>query len=234
MRPQNRPFVVEIKKTKRGGAPATAGASAAQPPATWAEQFEQATALTDSAARKAAEALFAPARPVAPAPQRPPRVDDIPSDPWRAEAPAPGASHQEAPGRKGRILVALGSEPTPAVTAEGSASVGEFDGSPVDLPSPDLPVAELPAVARPAARPGRPRKAPAEAKASRPAPKTRAEPIKAPRAVAAVVTPAPVLSEEAPALATPAQAARKGLWRRGSEALGRGEKWKRRLPQALR
>lgn len=241
MRPQNRPFVVEIKKTKRPGAPATAGASAAQPPATWAEQFEQATALTESAARKAAEALFAPPRPTAPAPQQPARVEDTPADPWRTEAAAPAPSSQEAPGRKGRILVAIGSEPAPAVAAaaEGSAGGGDVDGSSVDLPSPakrqpDMPQAERPPVVRPASRPGRPRKAAAETPSSRPAAKTRKEPVPAQRLPAAAVIATPVRTEDTVSPGTPSVPARKGIWRRGGEPLGRGEKWKRRLPQALR
>lgn len=201
MRPQNRPFVVEIKKTKRGGAPATAGASAAPPPATWAEQFEQATALNDTAARKAAEALFSPPRPATPAPAPAPRADDLPA--------ADGSA------RKGRILLALGSELEPA--AEPEQAVLQPDD------------------AVPARRVGRPRKIFAETTDPQPASERSAGSKPAPTA-AAMAPAAPVLVEDQPVLAAPSAApARKGPWRRGAGlVLARGEKWKRRLPQALR
>jgi translation initiation factor IF-2 len=273
MRPQNRPFVVEIKKTKRSGVPSAPTASA--PPATWAEQFEQATALNESAARRAAEAVFSAQRPV-PAPA--------------AQPGAQAAEPEPSTVRKGRILLAIGAADPETRAAPGAE---EDTRSRLRPPrqstpgkAPEAPFAGL----EPAGRATQPRAAekqqppsgqrhspgtlsvqpkaaqakPMEAKplqakplqanaqstetsrvakvrvAKTPVAKTPVAkaPVKTPAASAPAALHRPEANREEQlgieAVVAAAAPARKGGWRRGDTALGRGEKWKRRLPRALR
>jgi hypothetical protein len=278
MRPQNRPFVVEIKKTKRSGVPSAPTASA--PPATWAEQFEQATALNESAARRAAEAVFSAQRPV-PAPA--------------AQPGAQAAEPEPSTVRKGRILLAIGAADPETRAAPGAE---EDTRSRLRPPrqstpgkAPEAPFAGL----EPAGRATQPRAAeeqqppsgqrhspgtlsvqpkaaqakplqakplqakPLQAKplqanaqstetsrvakvrvAKTPVAKTPVAkaPVKTPAASAPAALHRPEANREEQlgieAVVAAAAPARKGGWRRGDTALGRGEKWKRRLPRALR
>lgn len=213
MRTQNKPFVVEIKKTKR--APETpaetpAPRGAAPSSSIWSSVPEPSQPpLTASAARRAADALFdftpkAP-EPAAPVARTAPAVDAAPD----TEA-LPASSEMPAP--RGRVLWVERAEPVPAEENADAVPVRRGRGRPRKIIFPadaEAPAVKRPRVAKPGARPvGRPRR------------------VVAP----AMVEPAP-FPVQAPVQAVPAQ---RSVRRLRTAELPRGERWKNRLSKFCR